>query len=185
MAGLRVIAGSARGRKLRLVPGEGTRPISDRVKEALFNILGLDVQDATMLDLFAGTGSVGIEALSRGAAFARFVDRSGRAIEIIHHNLNHTHLAEKSEVLRMDAFALLERPPDRRFDYIFIAPPQYKKLWERALLAVDAHPGWLSDDSWVVVQIDPREDKPLPLHNLIEIDRRRYGNTLLLFYEIQ
>ena len=74
MTGLRVIGGIARGRRLRMVPGEGTRPIGDRPKESLFNIIGADIEDTRFLDLFAGTGSVGIEALSRGAAFAAFVD---------------------------------------------------------------------------------------------------------------
>lgn len=185
MGELRVIAGSARGRRLRAVPGDATRPITDRTKESLFNILGGDVQAAAVLDLFAGTGSVGIEALSRGASFVRFIDLQRQAIDTIRANLASTQLSHGAEVLRMDAFALLDKTPDRRFDYIYIAPPQYKALWKRALLSVDSHPDWLSEDAWVIVQIHPVEDEPVVLQNLSEFDRRQYGSTLLIFYERQ
>jgi 16S rRNA (guanine966-N2)-methyltransferase len=185
MSGIRVIAGTARGRKLQLVPGETTRPIADRVKESLFNILGRDIKGAAMLDLFAGTGSVGIEALSQGAAFVRFLDLEPQAIQTIQANVKITHFEAKAEVLRVDAFKLLERAPDRVFDYVYIAPPQYKDFWVRALQGVDTHPGWLAGDAWVIVQIDPREYVHKTLQNLIEFDQRRYGNTLLVFYRVQ
>lgn len=183
MSGLRVIAGKARGRKLRSVPGETTRPITDRVKEALFNILGGDIQGASFLDLFAGTGSVGIEALSRGASFVRFLDKEQIAVQTIRENLAHTQLLDGAEVIREDAFRFLERPADRVFDYVYIAPPQYKGIWERALLSLDAHPDWLSSDAWVIVQIHPKEYRPLSLQHLVEFDQRKYGSTLLVFYE--
>ncbi len=179
---LRVISGSAKGRRLKTVPGESTRPITDRVKEALFNIIGGDVVDSTWWDLFAGTGAVGIEALSRGAAFVRFSDRSRAAIEVIHWNLAHCQLEKHAEVRRGDAFAMLTVPPDRRFDYIYIAPPQYHELWSKALHALDAHPAWLGEDAWVIAQIHPREYQPLSLTHLSQFDERRYGNTLLVFY---
>lgn len=183
MSGLRVIAGSARGRRLNAVPGEATRPITDRAKEALFNIIGADIQGASLLDLFAGTGCVGIEALSRGAAFVRFTDIQHQAIKTIHANLRLTRLESGAEVLRLDAFSLLERTPDRTFDYIFIAPPQYKGLWRKTLEKLDANPGWLTPDAWVIVQIHPIEFEPLPLVHLAEFDRRKYGSTLFIFYE--
>ncbi len=182
MSGLRVIAGKARGRKLRSVPGETTRPITDRSKESLFNIIGGDIQGASFLDLFAGTGSVGIEALSRGADSACFLDLERSAIQTIHSNLESTGLARGAEVLRVDAFQYLARPASRSFDYIYIAPPQYKRLWERAVVDLDAYPGWLSEDAWVIVQIHPKEYQALVLQNLVEFDQRRYGSTLLVFY---
>jgi 16S rRNA (guanine966-N2)-methyltransferase len=182
MSGLRIIAGKARGRRLRSVPGDATRPITDRVKENLFNILGADVQGSTWLDLFAGTGSVGIEALSRGADFVRFIDLQRQAVETIRANLNQTGLQAGSQVLRQDAFHLLAQAADRSFDYIYIAPPQYKDLWKRALLALDENPGWLNADTWVIVQIHPVEEQIASLVSLVEIDRRKYGSTLLLFY---
>jgi 16S rRNA (guanine966-N2)-methyltransferase len=183
MSGLRIIAGKARGRKLRSVPGDSTRPITDRVKENLFNILGADVQGSSWLDLFAGTGSVGIEALSRGANFVRFIDLQRQAVETIRANLNQTGLEAGSQVLRQDAFHLLAQAADRAFDYIYIAPPQYKDLWKRALLALDENTSWLNADAWVVVQIHPVEDQVVQLHNLEEFDRRKYGSTLLVFYQ--
>ncbi len=178
-----MIAGKARGKKLRSVPGEATRPVTDRVKEALFNILGGDIQGASFLDLFAGTGSVGIEALSRGATFVRFLDTDRLAIQTIRGNLAHTQLSEGAEVIREDAFRFLERAADRTFDYVYIAPPQYRGLWEKALLSLDAHPDWLSSDAWVIVQIHPKEYRPLQLRQLVEFNQRRYGSTLLVFYE--
>lgn len=183
--GLRVIRGKARGMKLTSVPGDATRPITDRVKEALFNIIGPDIFGAFFLDLFAGTGSVGIEALSLGAEFVRFVDIHRAAIETIRANLAHTRLDQGAEILRIDAFVLLARPADHKFDYIYIAPPQYRGLWKKALLAVDHHPDWLVDDAWVIVQIHPKEDEPVDLKYLVEFDRRVYGSTLLIFYEPQ
>jgi 16S rRNA (guanine966-N2)-methyltransferase len=183
MSGLRVIAGTARGRRLQSVPGDSTRPITDRTKESLFNILGGDIQGATFLDLFAGTGSVGIEALSRGAAFARFLDKNQNAIHTIRSNLQQTRTNERADVIRMDSFQYLNNVPDKAFDYVYIAPPQYKELWKRAVIDLDNNPSWLSPDAWVVVQIHPIEYATTNLKNLTEFDLRRYGSTMLVFYE--
>lgn len=181
----RVISGSARGIRLQMVPGDITRPITDIVKESLFNILGVeDVLGSTWLDLFGGTGSVGIEALSRGAAFTRFIDLNRAATSTIQTNLEKTHLKTHAEVVQADAFAFLSRPADRTFDYIYIAPPQYKGMWERALHDLDANPGWMKADTWVVVQIDPLEYAPQALTHLVEFEQRKYGKTLLIFYEM-
>jgi 16S rRNA (guanine(966)-N(2))-methyltransferase RsmD len=183
MSGLRVISGVARGQKLRSVPGDSTRPITDRTKESLFNILGGDIQEATFLDLFAGTGSVGIEALSRGADHVLFIDNNRQAIQTIQTNLAHTGLEQGAEVRRMDAFQLIKDTTDLTYDYIYIAPPQYKNIWKKALLKLDSNPAWFSDDVWVIAQIDPVEYDSLNLHNLVEFDQRRYGSTLLVFYK--
>lgn len=186
MTGLRVIGGTARGRRLRSVPGDTTRPVTDRVKEALFNILGPDIHQAAVLDLFAGTGAIGIEALSRGADYVLFNDLNRLPVETVRSNLKEIGFENQAEVLRMDALALLERPARRAFDYIYIAPPQYKGLWKEALLRVDKHLEWLNDDAWVIVQIHPVEYQPLDeasgLQNLVEFDQRSYGSTLLVFY---
>ncbi len=183
MTGLRVIGGIARGRKLRYVPGDTTRPVTDQVKEACFNIIGADIVDATFFDLFAGTGGIGIEALSRGAAFVRFVDNNRLPIETVRVNLTHCSLEKNAEVIRSDAFTLLEGLPDRTFDYIYIAPPQYKGMWSRAMHILDAHPAWMSEDAWAIVQIHPLEYEKLSLKSMAEFDQRRYGSTLLSFYE--
>lgn len=180
---IRVIAGTARGRKLKLVSGVGTRPIMDRVKEALFNILGTEIVDADVLDLFAGTGSVGIEALSRGAAYAEFVESSSAAADVIRENLETVHLDEAGQIVRTDVFAYLRAKPQHGFDYVHVAPPQYEGLWQRALEALDANPDWVNPDGVVCAQIDPSEYVALTLTHLTEFDRRKYGSTELVFYE--
>jgi 16S rRNA (guanine(966)-N(2))-methyltransferase RsmD len=184
MTGPRVIAGKAKGRRLQMVPGCGTRPIGDRPKEALFNILRSLVKEAYILDLFAGTGSVGIEALSRGAAQAVFLDINHLAIKTIHANLELTGFKEDAIVLKRDAFTFLELEKERKFDLVYVAPPQYKKIWERAVVALDESIHLLYPDGWVIVQIHPEEYSELELMHLKEFDQRRYGNTLLVFYEL-
>jgi len=185
MSSLRVISGTARGRKLRTVPGDSTRPITDRTKESLFNIIGGDIVGASFLDVFGGTGSVGIEALSRGAAFARFLDLQQQAVRTIRANLEHTGLLEHAEVLRIDSFKYLGMVPDRQFEYMYIAPPQYQTLWLRALGVIDSQPGWLSPDAWVIVQIHPKEYEATTFEHLELFDRRQYGSTLLLFFQVK
>lgn len=181
---LRVIAGSARGARLKAVPGDSTRPIMDRVKEALFSIIGDDIIGATMLDLFAGTGSVGIEALSRGGEQVYFVDRHRGALRTIRDNLRRTRLAAGAVVRHRDAFDLIKRPPERRFDFIYVAPPQYLGHWLTILKALDGNPSWRHQDTVVILQIDPREaEADFRLRHLIECDRRVYGRTMLLFFE--
>lgn len=181
---MRVIAGKARGRHLLAVPGEATRPITDRAKEALFSILQPELPGARLLDLFAGTGQVGIEALSRGAAACDFNELAQPALKVIHANLQATGLAgPAARVLRRDAFRLLETAPPQPYDLIFIAPPQYKGLWKRALLALDAAcPAWLTPEGLVVVQIHPREAEELSLAALELDDLRHYGSVELRFY---
>lgn len=169
--------------RLRPVPGDITRPVTDRVKEALFNILDQEIIDTDFLDLFGGTGSVGIEALSRGARFARFIDLHRTAIETIKANLEHTRLKDRAEIIRADALAYLRQPPDRRFDYIYIAPPQYKGMWQMAMQSLENNPGWLADDGWIMVQIDPLEYARIESKLFDEFDQRRYGSTLLVFFE--
>jgi 16S rRNA (guanine(966)-N(2))-methyltransferase RsmD len=179
---MRVIAGKAKGFKLYMVPGDKTRPVMDIVKESAFNIIAPYIFHSSFLDLYAGTGSVGIEALSRGASMARFVDVNPKATQTIHANLEHTGLEEGAEVWQKDVFSMLKMPPDREFDFVYIAPPQYKKLWARTLETLDANMGWLAEDAWVIVQIDPVEEETVHLENLELFDRRVYGSTELLFF---
>ncbi len=179
----RIISGKARGIRLSDVPGNITRPITDMVKTALFNILSEDIVGSSMLDLFGGTGSVGIEALSRGAEFVRFIDLNHPAVATIKANLEKTRLKDGAEVLQMDAYALLRQRPDRQFDYIYVAPPQYKGMWQRALEELDKNPDWMSEGAWVVVQIDPVEHEERSFQHFQKLEERKYGNTLLIFYE--
>lgn len=180
---MRVISGSAKGRRLKKVPGDSTRPIMDRAKESLFNLLG-DVSGERWLDLFGGTGQVGIEALSRGADEVVFIDKVRPAIRTIEANLQTTRLADKADVVQMDAFAYLNGFAKRPFHLIYVAPPQYKKLWIDALEIVDKEPSiYLTERGIVVVQIDPKEYEALALKNLSLYEARHYGNTKFCFYE--
>ena len=180
---IRVIAGTAKGKRLRMVPGDSTRPMMDRAKEALFSIIGNRIYDARFLDLFAGTGSVGIEALSRGAAQALFSDLDRVAVKTIQENLEIAGLAEHAVIRRVDAFELLRQIPDGEYDFIYVAPPQYKGLWRKSLQALDENTEWLVEDGTVIVQIDPTEIENVSFQNLQPYDERRYGNTLLWFFE--
>ena len=184
---MRVISGTARGKQLKMVPGDTTRPILDRAKESLFSILHPLIPGTRWLDLFAGTGQVGIEALSRGAAEVVFVDAARPAIRTIYDNLQATKLAEHAHVHQGDSFAYLQRLATATavpFDLIYIAPPQYKRLWVQALQQVDTHAqACLNPGGLVVVQIDPQEAEAIPTTRLHLYDERRYGRTLFYFYE--
>lgn len=185
MGNLTVIGGKAKGFNLLSVPGGSTRPIMSKVKAAVFNIVAPYNLGSTWLDLFAGTGSVGIEALSRGASLARFVENQNPAVKTIRANLEHTGLAEGAEIWQKNVFSVLDAFPDRQFDFVYIAPPQYKDLWSQAVSALDRNPGWLEDDGWIIVQVDPVEYSDLALENLRLFDRRKYGSTELLFYMVK
>jgi 16S rRNA (guanine966-N2)-methyltransferase len=178
---VRVIAGSAKGRALRPPRTSATRPITDRAKESLFSILGPRIPGRRFLDLFAGTGSVGIEALSRGAAHATFVERAGAALAGIRHNLDLTGLSARAEVAGRDVFGYLRDPPVP-FDVIFVAPPQWRGLWPRAVALLDREPGWLADGAIVVAQHDPAESVPLDLAHLELASERTYGGVRFSFF---
>src|SRR3989442_7234556 len=145
---IRVVAGEAKGRRLKTPKTTGTRPIIDRVKTALFDILSVRVEDVRFLDLFAGTGSVGIEALSRGAASATFIELDPAILKLVRENLQITGLADRAETVHADAFKFLQEyaisahpariaHPARQYDIIYVAPPQYKGMAARALALLD------------------------------------------------
>ncbi|MBK8434066.1 MAG: 16S rRNA (guanine(966)-N(2))-methyltransferase RsmD [Chloroflexi bacterium] len=186
---MRVISGTARGKTLKMVPGDTTRPILDRAKESLFSILHPLIPNTRWLDVFAGTGQVGLEALSRGAAEVVFVDAARPAIRTIQENLAATKLAENATIHQGDAFVYLKRlaagqiPP---FDLIYIAPPQYKRLWVEALQIIEENVATcLTEGGLVVVQIDPQEAEGFTTTHLHRYDERRYGRTLFYFYEFE
>jgi len=179
---MRVISGLARGTKLVSVPGSTTRPILDRVKTALFDILRPEIQDFRVLDLFAGSGAVGIEALSQGAAHCTFLDLEPKAIATIKKNLTKTRLNTRATVKCSDAFAFL-RTSKQVFDLIYVAPPQYHALWVQALYTIAERPHLVSLQGKIIVQIDPHEYEKLELKDFEETQQRKYGNTLLVFYE--
>lgn len=133
---MRVITGSAKGMRLLTVDGLDTRPTSDRVKEAVFSILSGDIEDALVLDLFAGSGALGIEALSRGAKSCVFTDQNRNSISVIKSNLEKTRLSDKGEVIQADAFSYLESCR-AKFDIVFLDPPYDKNFIQKSLCIMD------------------------------------------------
>ena len=180
---MHVTTGRAKGRSLKSVPGDVTRPITDRVKQALFNILADDVKGTAWLDMFGGTGAVGIEALSRDARSVTFIDQNVLAVRTIEANLKMTGFEDRARVIRQDAFRYIAAYPNAQYDFIYVAPPQYQGLWAAALLAIDSAIAWLAEDGAIIAQIDPHEYHELELKQLDMVDQRRYGSTMLCFYE--
>lgn len=181
---MRVIAGSARGTRLGPVPA-GVRPLSDRAREGLFASLGPDVPDARCLDLFAGTGAVGIEALSRGAASCSFVDASREAAHAVRSNLERAHLAERGTVRTADVAIYLRRRPAQEpsYELVFLDPPYglAEPSLTACLEALDA--GWLAPEGWTVV-LTRGHKSSLPTVPVHWATRRqlRYGDSLLTLY---
>lgn len=178
---MRIITGSARGAKLKTPKGQDTRPTADRVKESLFNILGRMVEGRRVLDIFAGTGSLGLEALSRGAESAVLVDKATAALML--ENARHTHLDSKAEVMGADVYGALGRLAARgdSFSLIFCDPPYHKGLWERALSMLDES-GLLAYEGILVVEHGADENAYPVLRNLQLALNKRYGHTTQLSF---
>ena len=152
---MRVIAGTARHLKLKTVEGLNTRPTTDRIKETLFNMLSWGIEDSCFLDLFAGSGAIGIEALSRGASRAVFVENHRKALSCIRENLAHTHLADGAVIYDRDvlsALSMMDREYDH-FDYIFMDPP-YGKEWEKKVLSLLMEASFCDEDTIIIVESD-------------------------------
>ncbi len=182
---MRVIAGEAKGRRLKAPKGRELRPTGDRVKEALFNILPHDLSGQRVLDLFAGTGNLSLEALSRGAEEAVLVDISRDAVQVIEENLRALKFAAKSHVLTAPVFKsmrMLSRKQER-FDLIFIDPPYDKELVGETLKTIAAE-GLLAESGVVVAEHSVREKVQERYGALVLSDQRRYGDTMLSFYAL-
>ena len=182
---MRVIAGSARRLTLVTVPGMDTRPTTDKYKETLFNILQPRVGGADFLDLFAGSGAIGIEALSRGARSAVFVENNRRAVECIKKNLSHTHLEEGAVVMPYDVLASIGRleREKREFDVIFLDPP-YRNGLERQVLERLAGSPILREDGLIVAETELDCDFSwLAGTPLAEVRRKEYKTNMHVFLE--
>jgi 16S rRNA (guanine966-N2)-methyltransferase len=179
---MRIVSGSLGGRVLRAPAGAATRPTSEKVREALFQILGPPDEAAAVLDLFAGSGALGIEALSRGAASATFVDSGRPALAMLRRNLAELGVADRARVVAGDAVGFVARPPATPWSWVFIDPPYRTDLARRVL---DALPrGSLTSDAVVVVEHD-RRNSPLDQHgSLLRTDLRRYGDTVISTYRL-
>ena len=176
---MRVISGSARGRKLREPEGQSIRPTTDMVKESIFNIIQFDIEGRRVLDLFAGTGQLGIEALSRGAVAAVFVDETGEAIKLVRDNIKTLSLEDRAVVTRSDALSFLEH--GGRFDIIFLDPPYETKLIEKALKAIIEFD--ILNENGIII-CETKEDRQLPEVSAPYLKGReyKYGKIKITLY---
>ena len=181
---MRVIGGTARGRRLKVPKSPGVRPTAARVKESLFNILPHDFTGLSVLDLFAGSGNVSIEALSRGALTAVLIDESPRSTAVIRDNLNRLGLSERAQVWTAPVFRSLRRlaKSGQTFDLIFLDPPYDREL-VGASLDIIGQCHLLSAAGTVVAEHSPREPVRSHYENIVLNDQRRYGDTLLSFFK--
>ena len=182
--GLRVIAGEFRGRRLTVPQGLALRPTADRVKEAWFNILGGATSGARCLDLYAGTGALAIEALSRGAQKATLVESAREALAAIRANVARLGLTDRVEIIRADLGGGLKFLRPRRFELILADPP-YGSGLARALVESVGRSGLLIPGGIMSVEHDSNEDMPGLLAGLRRVDSRRYGTTTLSFYSTE
>ena len=180
---MRVVAGEYGGRRLKAVPGMKTRPTTDKVKEAMFNIIGPYLEGGQVLDLFAGSGGLSIEAVSRGADHATLVDRQYQAIKTIHENLSVTKEEDKFTVLKGDAYKMLNKlaKHEQGFDYVFLDPP-YKKQQILELMEQLKKLGLLNTDALIICETDQVADLPEELADFELIKKADYGITELTFY---
>lgn len=181
---MRVISGIAKGKRLKAPTGLNTRPITDMIKEALFNVLGSRVMGARFLDLFAGSGSVGIEALSRGAHKVIFVDYSNEAVKIVKENIDNCKFSDGYQILRNDVFkalGLLERQ-NARFDLIYVDPPfTNEKIFNEVMVAIDAI-DILEPDGIIIIRAPRRKEMPVMFNGLNKYRSSHYGESSLHYY---
>lgn len=175
---MRVITGIARGRHLETLPGEATRPTAEKVKESLFSAIQFDIEGRRVLDLFAGSGQLGIEALSRGASGCVFVDKNTEAVKVIRQNLQHTGLSSLAQVLGTDAMSYLTRPNDR-FDLVFLDPPYAEGLLLPALNKVAP---LVNDGGIIVCETDGGVDLPQRVDRFAVARTYRYGRICVCLY---
>lgn len=180
---MRVITGIAKGRPLKTVKGREVRPTADRVKESLFNVIGGRVVDAVFLDLFAGSGAVGIEALSRGARSCVFVELMTPHLKVVEENLANTQLKERAELLRRDARAAVADlgQRQRRFDLIFVDPPYGQELVPVCLELIAEH-GLLAEDGWIICEHYKKDPVPDLAGGLTKFRELVFGETVLSIY---
>lgn len=178
---MRVIAGAAKGHRLETIEGLATRPTTDRIKETLFNMIAFDLPDCRFLDLFAGSGAIGIEALSRGAREAIFVENAADCQRVIAANLAHTKLAERARLMQLDALAALDKlaAEGRKFDIIFLDPPYAAELYG-AVLEKIAEKGLLQADGYIIAERAAKGALPLP-NGMKLLREKAYKTTILTF----
>ena len=183
---MRIIAGTCRGRILKAVKGQKTRPTADRVKEAIFNVLAHRVEGTNFLDLFGGTGNIGLEALSRGARQVAFVEKYSGALKVLKANVNECGFTDNVHIFPVDAFKAIEifKEKNYRFNIIFLDPPyEFKFLEELIARVVDNE--LLLEQGIVVVETDKNTNLPTSFKNLIKVRENVYGDTKITYFQIE
>lgn len=177
---MKVITGTARGMKLVTLDGEDVRPTGEKVKEAVFSSIQFEIEGRMVLDLFAGSGALGIEALSRGAKGCVFCDMNRNALNVVKGNLDHTKLRDKATTLYCDAFSYLARCGGReKFGVIFIDPPYHNGLAQRAVIGAEQA---LSPGGVIVCETAADEEMPETAGRLVLSKSARYGKTRIWYY---
>lgn len=183
---MRVVSGTAKGRPLKSVPGTGTRPTTDKVKEAIFSMIGPYFDGGDCLDLFAGTGGLGIEALSRGIGSAVFIDKEPKSIDTVRENLKTAKLEEQAEIYRNDAnkalFALEKR--GRKFDLVFLDPPYRHKFGDELMTMMIAK-GLLREGAVIVLEHESGYEYPELIPGFIQLRHAVYGETAVSIYRYE
>lgn len=178
---MRVIAGDAKGRRLAAPKGVKTRPTGDRVKEAVFNVLAPYIVNARFLDLFAGSGAMGIEALSRGAETAVFVENNWQAVRVIKENLDRVSFVDRSQLIEKDVFYSLSQLGNSKFDVVYADPP-YNNRWGEEILRMLVGNNLLAAAAVVLVETRKTDALPDEYQGLVLASRRRYGDTVVHIY---
>lgn len=181
---MRIISGTAKGRKLETLEGLNTRPTSDRVKESVFNIILRDIFDANVLDLFGGIGSLGIEALSRGAKHCTFVEENKNAYKVLKENIEKLEFQNKSELYQTDAFGALKTfgRIEKQFDIIFLDPPYGKGYVEKSIKEIDKL-NLTNDNSLIISELDNIDNIPESIGDF-KVDRiKKYGRVKMAFWK--
>lgn len=182
---MRIIAGTKKSLPLRTVPGDGTRPTTDRIKETLFNIIAPQIRGCRFLDLFAGSGGIGLEALSRGASFACFVEKQKQALLCIRQNVAFTGFEDRAKVIRADAVRVFaEYECGAPFDILFMDPP-YRMGFEKRIAESAARSGWITEETLCIAEAAADDDISWTEEAHIRLDRiKNYKTNMHIFFHI-
>ncbi len=180
---MRIISGKYKGHHLVSFKGDHLRPTTDRVKEALFNKIQFELEGAIVLDLFSGTGNLGLEAISRGAEKVVFVDENPKSIEILKKNIEKLKVEKSSyEIVTLDAFRFLKKSTDRKFNFIFIDPPFTQKMAHDVMEALDKTSIY-TPETFISIESQKKERMEPEYERLVRFDFRDYGDKILSFFK--
>ena len=182
---MRIISGKAKGTKLYTLEGTNTRPTLDRVKESIFNIIQNEIEGAKILDLFSGSGAIGLEFLSRGAKKAVLCDNSKEAIEIIKKNIKKTHMEDNAQIVNVDFITCLEKIKNQQFDIIYIDPPYATDYIAKSIKKIIEFK-IINNESIIIIETDDEKRILREIENMEVriVDKRKYGRATIIFLKL-